>query len=210
MGFSDKGSEYFVITILKVDNLETQKNIFRAVKRTIKSKVSSKKKRISYELKGAKTSLKIKEYFYKQMPKTGWSLHSVILNKKRIPPHLKTNTGKSRLYNYLAKFLLTNINLKDEVSRLDLYIDKSKNTKEIKDFDRYIEAHLDLDPKTILNINHVISHQNPAIQAVDLFCWGIARKHILKETAWYKCFEKNIILEEVYLPDQSDKGWRTL
>ncbi len=203
LGFSNKGSsEYFIITILKVDNLETQKDIFRAVRRTIKCKISSTKQKSGYELKGAKTSLKIKEYFYKQMPKTGWSLHSVILNKKRIHPHLKTTMGKNRLYNYLAKFLLTNINLKNGVSRLDLYIDKSKNTKEIKDFNKYIEAHLDLSPKTILNINHVISHQNPAIQAVDLFCWGIARKHILKETAWYKFFEKNIIFEEIYLPDQ--------
>jgi hypothetical protein len=134
------------------------------------------------------------------MPKTGWSLFSIILNKKRVYPHLKTPDGKKRLYNYMAKELLSNIILKEGVSRVDLYIDKSKNTKEINDFNRYIEAHLDLSPETILNINHVTSHENPAIQAVDLFCWGIARKHTHNDISWYDYFRENIEFEEIYLP----------
>jgi len=54
----------------------------------------------------------------------------------------------------------------------------------------------------ILNISHVTSHENPAIQAVDLFCWGIAKKHTLGEKSWYDCFKESIIFEEVYLPDK--------
>ena len=202
LGFSSGSSKFLVITILKVNGLETQKGIFQAIRRTIKSKLSSKKKKCNVELKGSKISLNVKKYFIEKMPKTGWSLHAVILNKGRIAPHLKTSVGKKRLYNYLAKFLLSNMNLRDGISRLDLYIDKSKNTEEIKDFNKYIEAHLDLTPNAILNINHVTSHENPAIQAVDLFCWGIAKKHTLNEKSWYDCFKENIIFEKVYLPDK--------
>lgn len=150
------------------------------------------------ELKGSKTAIKIKEYFYKHMPKIGWELYSIILNKERIYPHLQTN--KKRLYNYIAKELSSNVDLKNGVTREDLYIDKSKTTKEIKDFNGYIEAHLDLAPESILNINHVTSHENPAIQAVGLFCWGIARKYTFQDTAWYDYFKENIEFEKVYLP----------
>lgn len=95
LGFSEKGSsKNLVITILKVNNPETQKGIFQAVRRTIKSKISLKHEKGNYELKGSKTTLEIKEYFYKQMPKTGWSLFTVILNKERVYPHLKAKEGK--------------------------------------------------------------------------------------------------------------------
>jgi hypothetical protein len=134
------------------------------------------------------------------MPKTGWGLFSLILNKDRVYPYLKTTEGKKKLYNYIAKELLSNVNLKHGVSRVSLYIDKSKTTKEIKDFNAYIKDNLDLSYETIFNIDHVSSHENPAIQAVDLFCWGIARKHTLKDTSWYDCFKRNIEFEQVYLP----------
>lgn len=200
LGFSDNSSPMFVITILKVDNLGTQRKISKAVERTIKNKISYRKKERNLELKGSRTSLEIKKYFYSQMPQKGWCIYTVILNKKRVEPHLRTNEGKPRLYNYLSKFILSHINLKDSVSRVDLYIDRSKNPNEIKDFDAYIQAHLDLSPKTILNISHQVSQENKAIQAVDLFCWGIARKYSIKETVWYECFKKNIECEKIFLP----------
>lgn len=207
LGFKKpKASKYFVITLLKLESLETQKRVFNAVRKTIKNKISPQGRKISYELKGSKTDLSIKQYFFRQMPPSDWGLYSVVVNKEKIPNHLQTNEGKKRLYNYLAKYLLENLTFKKEITRLDLYIDKCKNTREIKEFNAYITAHLNLSPKTYLNINHVSSHENPAIQAVDLFCWGIARKHALDEIEWYECFRKNIKFEEVYLPKENGRS----
>lgn len=202
LGFTNpSSSKYFVITLLMVNDLKTQRSLFTAVKKALKNKISSKERKITYELKGSKTDLSIKKYFYKHMPKKGWRLYSIILDKDHTYPHLQTIEGKKRLYNYLAKCLLTNVKWGEDITRLDLYIDKCKSTKEIKEFNTYIEAHLNLPLKTILNINHVTSHENLAIQAVDLFCWGIFRKYTLKETDWYECFKENIFYEEVYKPD---------
>lgn len=201
LGFNNpSASRYFIITLLKLDNVDTQKIVFNAVKKTIKNKISQKKRKSHYELKGSKTDLSIKQYFLKHMPCAGWSLYSVILPKKKIYAHFQTNEGKKKLYNYLAKYLLENVPLNGDISHLDLYMDKCKSNKEIKEFNSYVAAHLNLSPKTLLNINHVTSHENPAIQAVDLFCWGIARKYSLNELGWYDCFSQNIKFESVYLP----------
>lgn len=209
LGFKNpNSSKYFIITLLKIESSKIQKEVVSAVKRTIKNKLSSKEKRVDQELKGAKTSLSIKSYFLKQMPTEGWSLYGVILNKDRIYKHLQTPEGQKRLYNYLAKFLLENVELDESVMRVDVYIDKCKNNSEIKEFNAYIKAHLNLSPKALLNIDHPSSHENPAIQAVDLFCWGIARKHHWEETEWYDMYSGKIIFEEVYLPGTDKKKGR--
>lgn len=210
LGFDSSGaSKFFVVTLLKIEGIETQKKISRAILRTLKSKISAKEKKNHYELKGSKTDLSIKQYFYRHMPTSDWSIFTVILNKEHVYHHLKAADSKKRLYNYIAKFLLSHVNLSHNVTRLDLVMDRCKSSREIKDFNTYIEAHLDLSPNALLNISHVVSHESPAIQAVDLFCWGIARKYTLGETSWYDCFKKKIEFESVYLPDQNKKR-RTL
>lgn len=46
LGFSEEGSsKYLVITILKINGLTTEKKIFQAIRRTIKSKLSTKKRK---------------------------------------------------------------------------------------------------------------------------------------------------------------------
>ncbi len=202
LGFNTSGSsQYFVITLMKLDSRDIQKKVSNAVRRTLKNKFPNKRKDRDLELKGSKTTLSIKKYFLKQMPATGWQIYSVILNKNKVFKHLQTAEGKKRLYNYLAKFLLENVSFEEDIQNVDLYIDKCKNGKEIKECNTYLKAHLALPPSAVLNINHVTSHENPSIQAVDLFCWGIARKHHYEETEWYNEFSKNIIFEDIYLTE---------
>lgn len=202
LGFKNpRASKYFVITLLKLDGLETQKSFFTAVRRTIKNKTSRTQRKTNFELKGSKTDLKIKKYFLKHLPSTGWSLYSVVLKKEKKHPNNLTSEEKERLYNFLTRYLLEHVISKQDISHLDLYMDKCKNKKEITEFNAYIKSNLNLSSSTFLNINHVTSHSNPAIQAVDLFCWGIARKYLLGEIDWYNCFNKHIKLETVYPPE---------
>jgi len=52
----------------------------------------------------------------------------------------------------------------------------------------------------LLTIDHLTSHENAGLQAVDLFCWGIARKDDLSETDWYNCYASKIKFSTIYLP----------
>ena len=54
-----------------------------------------------------------------------------------------------------------------------------------------LEALLPLNAR--LDIDHLGSHESAGLQAVDLFCWGIARKDGLGDKEWYEVYEEKVI-----------------
>jgi hypothetical protein len=207
LGFDSSKSnntKYFIVTILVFYAPEIKKLIELAVKRTIK-KINGKKGKnaIVKELKGTDTTIRTKAYFYRQLPQDGWEIYSVILNKDRVYSHLHTKTGKKKLYNFLSKFVLRKVKFPDNIKYVNLIVDRCKPKKDdIKDFNKYIESSLysSLPIETITFINHEDSCNAPCLQAVDMFCWGIARKYTHNDEEWYSIFKDKILFEEKYLP----------
>lgn len=199
-----KTSRYFVITLLVCHSKQVQDGFKTAVNRTLKNKLNHKKinKREVVELKGSHTTLQIKQYFAKQLPKDGWDIYSVTLNKARTQEHLRTHTGKKRLYNYLARFILEKVTFPSDVPMVSLIVDRCKNKEEIKDFNIYMANHLEalLPLNARLAIDHLSSEENTGLQAVDLFCWGIARKDDVNETEWFDCYRDKVRFDKIYLP----------
>jgi len=200
-----KTTKKFVITLLICSTNRTRKSFRKAVKRTISSKIHRKtpKKHGSHELKGTRTSLEVKKYFLQNLQDENWEIYSLILNKVRVNDDLRTKKGKKKLYNYLARVLLekVSIRLKSALKIVELIVDKSKNTEEVKDFNAYLEYQLEalLPLDTKLNIYHLKSTETPELQAVDLFCWGIFRKYEIEDLKWYDCFKDKVRFETEYL-----------
>jgi hypothetical protein len=199
-----KTSQYFVITILVCHHKQVVDGITTAVKRTLKNKLNHKKQnqRVVNELKGSETSLTIKQYFARHLPDDGWDVYSVTLNKSRVEPHLQTKEGKKKLYNFLARFILEKIPFANDLPWVNLIVDRCKNNEEIKDFNNYVENQLDalLPLNCMLTIDHLASHENAGLQAVDLFCWGIARKDAHKDTNWFASYYDKVRFDTIYLP----------
>jgi hypothetical protein len=200
-----KTSRYFVITLLVCDGKHVQRGFRKAVRRALKNKINygRKTKRLVHELKGEKTTFEVKKYFHCQTPKEGWRIYSVSLNKARVNPELQTKQGKKKLYNFLARFILENVAFPNPLPVVNLVVDRCKNTDEIKDFNQYMENQLQalLPLETRLFITHEASHENPGLQAVDMYCWGIARKDDRNDTQWYNLYRDKIAFETVYLRD---------
>ncbi len=195
-------SEKFIITLLVCDNRTIARGFRKAVHRTIKNKLNRKKtKQQIQELKGAQTSIMVKQYFFRHCPISGWRIYTVALNKQRVYEYLQTAGGKKKLYNFLARFLLQHVNLKEPGNAVTLVLDKCKSKDEIKDFNSYVANQLEaLLPLNIpLYIYHERSQENPGLQAVDMFCWGIFRKYEYRDYRWYKEFGKMIAYESEYL-----------
>ncbi len=195
-----KTSGKFVITLLVCENAEAIEGFRRGVRRTLKNKLNNRKNK-SQELKGTNTTQVIKEYFYRHISSDGWQIYSVILNKSRVYDNLRTKLGKKKLYNFLARFLLEKIDLSKAGNTVNLIMDRCKNKEEIKDFNSYVENQLQgLLPLDIpLFITHELSHNNSGLQAVDLFCWGIFRKHEGEDEEWYRVYQSAIVYEGEYL-----------
>ncbi|MFC1513293.1 DUF3800 domain-containing protein [Thermodesulfobacteriota bacterium] len=207
LGFDFNGknpSQKFVITLLVCDGQEVSRGLKKAIRRTIKNKLNKKKtnRRVVQELKGTQTTITVKKYFFGQCPDDGWRIYTIALNKKRVNGNLQSAVGKKKLYNFLARILLQQVDLAAPANAVTLVIDKSKNKDEIADFNDYVsnqlEALLPLDVP--LNIYHERSHENTGLQAVDLFCWGIFRKYEQEDVQWYREFGAKIAYETEYLP----------
>jgi hypothetical protein len=153
-------------------------------------------------LKGTNTALVVKEYFYRHLPDGGWRIYAVALNKVRVADPLRSKSGKKKLYNFLARFLLEKVDLSNAAPAVTLVMDRCKNKEEIKDFNSYVANQLEsLLPLNIpLNIYHESSQENPGLQAVDLFCWGIFRKYEMRSLEWYRVYREKIVFETEYLP----------
>jgi hypothetical protein len=195
-------SLYFTVTILICDDKRVTDKISKAVKRTLRTKINHKNsKRSKKELKGSGTTLAIKEYFNTKLPDEGWKIYSVTLNKKNVYQHLQTKQGKKKLYNFLASFLIEKVSFKKlQGDSVNFVVDRCKNKSEIKDFNGYIENQLEarLPLDTRLYITHESSEDNLCLQAVDLFCWGIALK-CTGDRKWYNCFKKKVVFDTMYL-----------
>lgn len=194
--FAKKPSKYFTVTVMMVRGMENRKRISKAVKRTLQKKLSKQREG---ELKGSKTSIEVKKCFYRHVEPVPFEIYSLTLNKRRVYDQLAQK--KERLYNFIARMVLDKIPYENASTRISLVIDRSKSKNEIKEFNDYLVQQLSgkIDPKVPLNINHHLSHEDHPLQAVDLFSWGIFRKHEKNDREWFNVFKDKIKYEDIYL-----------
>ncbi len=195
-----KPSNFFTVTILVVKGMENNRTLINAVKKTIKRKLDPKRKRksIDTELKGERTSIKVKEFFYKQLADIPVEIFCMTMNKRRAFSMLADE--KHRIYNYMARLVLEQITFDKTPVRVELIIDKSKNKPQMQEFNSYVINHLQgkLDPHIPLDIYHRASDQEPGLQAADMFSWGVFRKYERRDTEWLRFFNDRVHYDGQY------------
>lgn len=197
-----KPSKFFTVGVLVVNNIEENKKILQAVKITLRRKLNprSKRKRVVEELKGERTNLTIKKYFYQKIQPVKFSLYAITLNKIRVYERLARN--KSRVYNFMARQVLDQISFqKSNNNRIIFIIDKSKGKLGVEEFNEYVLRQLEgrIHPKVPFDIYHENSKENKGLQAIDMFAWGIHRKYEYQDKEWYEIFKMKIKFDKQYL-----------
>ncbi|TRZ81447.1 DUF3800 domain-containing protein [bacterium] len=197
-----KPSKFFTIAVLAIKDVQNNRKLAKAVKKTLRRKLNprSKRSRIVEELKGEGTDIIVKKYFYNQVKDIDFSLYSITLNKIRVYSRLSRN--KSRVYNFIAQQVFDQIPFeKHRNTRIVLIIDRSKSKKGIKEFNEYIIHQLKkrLGPKTPFDIYHEDSKKIGGLQTVDMFAWGIHRKYELRDKEWHQVFKEKIAFDKQYL-----------
>lgn len=197
-------SRFFVITLLVLQTHEETRRLAKAVERTLKNKVrrGRKKRGQAVELKGSKTEFAIKAYLWEKLRQIEFGVYSLILNKARVFDELRLDKG--RLYNYISRLLIERCPFTQTRGKIILTLDKSKDQKEIIEFNRYLllQIQKQLPPAASIEIYHRTSHESSGIQATDLFSWGIFRKYEREDIRGYSLFKKKIVFETFYLPNK--------
>jgi hypothetical protein len=133
-----KTTRFFVVTLLLVRHQEANTTVRKAIERTLKRKLPKTKKGRPSELKGSKTSLAVKRYFYRQLQEVDFQLYT--LDKQRLPEHLRE--APDRLYNYMARFLLERCPLDEAQQTVFVIVDRSKGSRAQQHFNEYLTIHL--------------------------------------------------------------------
>ena len=194
-------SRYFVITILEIRSIAANKAIEKAISRTLINKIHRKHSRKSpgiIEVKATNTTPAIKRYFYNKLSDVEFYVYSVILDKKKFVTELQYD--KLRVYRFITQLVLKEIPLGEATQQVVLALDRMMGSAEIRGFNELLRNQVEtwIRPSVSLSIYHDYSHENKPIQAVDLFSWGIYRKHEVGDTEWYDAFKARIKYEQVY------------
>jgi hypothetical protein len=183
-----KPSKFFTITILAISDTKQNRKLIKAVKKTIGIKLNRKNRSYS-ELKGATTVLAVKKYFFNQVKDIPFNLYALTIDKKNF---INFEADKHRLYNFITRTVIDQVitNQTSITGAIEIIIDKSKNKKEIDEFNQYILLHL--KSKISLNLPIIIKHEksteNLGIQACDMFCSGIFQRYENKKDDWLSVF----------------------
>lgn len=203
--FANNPSSHFVITILVCHDRKTVAAIKTAVRRTLLTKYHHKKtKHPIIELKGSTTTFNVKQYFYGLLSKytnEEFEIYSIIANKAQ----LLQKFGKpdpNRLYNTLSREIIERIDFSQTKEHIQLFVDQCKGRYQRAIFNNFLKNNIEpkLPLNVSLNIQHKFSHDIAGLQTVDLFCHGIAKKHVQADTSWYALFADKIIEEVNWKP----------
>lgn len=194
-------SKFFTVCLLATSDVGSYYGIRRAIKKNLERKVNKggRVRRLKSEIKATQTSFEVKKYFYREISKFRFGIYAITLNKRRLFEQLARE--KERIYNFIARLVLDQIPFEKAVDRVQLVLDKSKSQREIAEFNAYIFRQLKgrLNPAIPLNIDHITSDREPALQAVDLFAWGIFRSYEWHDSEWLKVFREKVRCDKLYL-----------
>jgi len=193
-------TRFFVVCLLTVPTSEDRNLLAQAVERTIRHKLHHKKapRHPFQELKGSKTDLDTKQYFYRQAVDAKFTLYTLIVNKAKTFQSMREKP--ERLYTVVARELIEHCPLPAEQGKIVLTLDRRIAAKEIQAFNQSLLVQIQkrLPVNVPFEIFHQHSFENRGLQAVDLFSWGIFRKYERGDESWYAAFKDRLAFEEVY------------
>lgn len=192
-------TRFFVVCLLTVPTPEDRALLAQAVERTIRHRLHHRKPphHPFQELKGSKTDLPTKEYFYRQASRAQFRLYTLIVNKAQTFQSMREKP--QRLYGAVARALIEHCPLPKE-GKIILTLDRRIAAREIQAFNQslLVQMQKQVPVSTPCEIFHQHSFENKGLQAADLFAWGIFRKYERGDSAWYTLFRDRLAFEEVY------------
>ena len=202
LGFDNKSSKYFVITLLVCDERELG-SIRRIIKKVRKKLIKKKIKRLP-ELKGNNSNNKVRKEVLERLANTKTEIFIVILNKLKVYEYLKEK--KDKLYNYLSNLIINECSF--DTKNICLIVDRSKSTRSLRaDFDNYLRFKL---KEKLTSCNLIIKHENSqrenCLQVLDFASWAIFRRYEHKDEEFYNIIKDKISIKKEIFSKQIENN----
>lgn len=194
-----KTSKFFVIALLFVENKEP---IERSVKKIFKS-FSPKERQFHHgTLHAYKETPKTRNKLLTDINEKDISIVSIYLNKKKVYTRLQET--KHTLYNYVANILLDRVYTKKLIptnQKICLIASRRETNKFLnQNFSSYLKRQVQNNHKLDIEIKITAPHCEKSLQAVDMICWAIFRKHEHSDDTYYNQIKQKIVEESPLFP----------
>jgi len=204
LGMNDRGSKYFIISCVKIDDEETN-NSFKRIPKKIRQNTLKKKMRETSELKFTNSSPLIREQFLNRVSKLNVQVFSLVIKKSCANHSLQNNLPI--LYNYLIRVLLEKVFDKvDHHTTLDIFLDRCMSNSQRQHFEDYIKTEFFNLFKRIptINVNHENSQDNSGLQVIDFIVGSFGYKYnslssISDRDKYLDIFKSRIVIEKTDL-----------
>lgn len=189
LGMSEKGSRYFILAGVRIDDDQTRKAYSR-IPKDVRQRTLSKKTKKMCELKFANSSPLIRERFIGRAAKLNLGIYALIIEKRYVSQKLKDDLPI--LYNYLSKVLLEGVlRTMPRNEKIHICMDRCMSRSQRENFEAYIKTeflHLFGDLPE-MEIKHESSHDHAELLVTDFICGAFGYKYntasLGKESAQY-------------------------
>lgn len=183
-------SEYMVIVgLLTKDN----KSIEHIIKNMRRNKFRKQLNDVS-ELKASKDPEEIIEYLLRKLDEKDYKIIAIIFNKKNIYKFDYQNSFPL-LYDIIASEIAKKLEINDN---LEIYIDRSKKSNEIADFNKRFKNNIHNPNNYKINITHEDSMFLKCLQIVDYVAWSFFQKYERNNSYFINLLSKDkIVLKEI-------------
>ena len=191
-------SEYFIITILFVDNHRPIEKIVKKIHSTLKKKHKQK----GGVLHSYHESPTTRKRMLKHLNEKGIKIMTICLNKSKV--YTKFHNQKDVLYNYVTNILLNRIYNKKLIpidKDITLIASRKETNKFLNsNFKEYLKNQIKENHKTNITIEIKTPYEEKCLQAVDFLSWAIFRKYQYKDDSYYKIIHPKIFEENSLFP----------
>ena len=192
LGFGEKSSKYFIISLLSCD--ESELYSLRRIIKKVRQKIVKKKIKKYPELKGNNSTDKVRLDVLNRFMQTKSEIFVIILEKSKVYEYLKGK--KNKLYNYISNLILNECSFDNK--SVCLIVDKSKANRSLRDdFDNYIRRRLsEKNAFDKLIIKHENSQNEACLQVLDFVSWAIFRNYEHKDPTFLEVIKDKIVIKK--------------
>lgn len=182
--FKRVSSEYFVLTIVIFDSLDSAEKANDAINQLRKDLKFHEAREFKFS---TGTSNEEKEAFLRKMSRHDFRYRSVVINKSVLLAKNPQHPVDS-LYMLVADQLF--LRAQDRLNNASLFVDRTSKAF-VNEFNGYLRKKLNTDmAKLIGQIRHKDSKSNNLLQLADMVCGAIYRNYNRKDDKFYKLIKK--------------------
>jgi len=197
LGFSlppkGRSSQYFLITIMMVEDKKAVQKAVKAVHRGLKKKFL----RYSAVLHAYHENQITKKRLLEKISKLDIKIMTIYLNKSKVYTNLRSE--KNVLYNYVTNILLDRICTKKIIpidEKIQLIVERKDTNKFLNlNFSNYLKKQSLANHKLNIEIKIRTSYQEKCLQATDFISWSIFRKYESNDEYYYNLIKEKIFEE---------------